>query len=363
VEAGIVPAAVSPMAGKKKETTMKWSQWLMLGVLVVLASVGCGGGGKDTPRLEGAGSSFIDPMMQVWAKNYYKGKNVQVNYQSTGSGAGINKMTAKEVDFGCSDAPLNAEQLSKAESAGGEVLHLQLCMGGIVPAYNLAGIKDLTFSGQVLIDIYLGRIKKWNDEAIGKLNPGVKLPEKEIAVAFRSDSSGSTYIFTDFLTKINEQAWTPGKSTAVKFPVGTGAKNNDGVAGFVKNNDGAIGYIELIYALENNIAFGKVLNASGKAIKADLKSVTAAAATAKIPDDLRYSITNAPGDDSYPIAGTVWALVFVKQPSDKAESLKDFLTWITHEGQKHCEKLHYAALPQTLVLKIEAKFKKIQASK
>ena len=342
---------------------MKRSQWLMLGALILLVGVGCGGGEKVSPRLEGAGSSFVDPMMQVWAKNYYKEKNIQVNYQSTGSGAGINKMTAKEVDFGCSDAPLNPEQLSKAETAGGEVLHIPLCMGGIVPAYNLPGIADLTFSGQVLMDIYLGKIKKWNDEAIAKLNPGVKLPDKEIAVAFRSDSSGSTYIFTDYLTKINEQAWKPGKSTAIKFPVGTGAKGNDGVAGLVKNNEGTIGYIELIFALENSITFGKVVNASGKAIKADLKSVTAAAATAKIPDDLRYSITNAPGDESYPIAGTVWALVFVKQPSDKAEPLQEFLSWVTHEGQKHCEKLRYAALPQVLVLKIEAKLKKIQAGK
>jgi phosphate transport system substrate-binding protein len=213
------------------------------------------------------------------------------------------------------------------------------------------------------MDIYLGKITKWNDEAIQKVNPGKKLPDKTIAVAFRSDSSGTTYIFTDYLTKIDKKAWTPGKSTAIKFPIGTGAKGNDGVAGFVKANEGAIGYIELIYAKKNSIPYGAILNRAGQAIKADLKSVTAAAATAKIPDDLRYSITDAPGEAAYPIAGTVWALVFVKQPEAKAAPLREFLDWITHEGQKHCEKLDYARLPNSLVQKIEAKLKKIEASK
>jgi phosphate transport system substrate-binding protein len=342
---------------------MKRSWMLMLGMLMVLAVVGCWGSAKNAPRLEGAGSTFVDPMMQVWAEAYNKQKNVQVNYQAKGSGAGINHMTAKDVDFGCSDAPLNDEQLAKASKAGGEVLHIPLCMGGIVPAYNLPGINDLTFSGKVLMDIYLGKIRNWNDKAIAKDNPGVKLPDKEIAVAFRSDSSGSTYILTDFFTKIDEQAWTPGKSTAIKFPVGTGAKGTDAVAGFVKQNEGAIGYVELIYALKSNISYGKVINKDGNAIKADLKSVTAAAAGAEIPEDLRYSITNAPGKDAYPIAGTVWALVYANQPADKAKLLSDFLTWVTHDGQKECEKLHYASLPPALVKKIEAKLAKIQASK
>jgi phosphate transport system substrate-binding protein len=344
---------------------MKRSWMLQLGMLVILASagVGCWGTGKNPPRLEGAGSTFVDPMMQVWSAAYNKEKNVQVNYQAKGSGAGIHMMTDKEVDFGCSDAPLNEEQLAKATAAGGEALHIPLCMGGIVPAYNLPGISDLTFSGKVLMNIYLGNITRWNDKEIATLNPDVKLPDKEIAVAFRSDSSGSTYILTDYFTKIDEQAWKPGRSTAIKFQVGTGAKGTDAVAGFVKNNEGAIGYVELIYALTNKITYGKVINADGKAIKADMKSVTAAAAGAKIPDDLRYSITNASGPDAYPIAGTVWALVYVNQPADKAKPLTEFLTWITHDGQKHCEKLHYASLPPVLVKKIEAKLAKIQAAK
>jgi phosphate transport system substrate-binding protein len=333
---------------------------VMLGMLVVLASVGCWGSSKSTPRLQGAGSSFVDPMMQEWAAEYKKQKKVEVNYQSKGSASGVSMMTGREVDFGCSDAPLDEEQLDKAKSEGGDVLHIPLCMGGIVPAYNLPGVTDLTFSGEVLMNIYLGKITRWNDKALAKLNPEQNLPDKEIAVAFRSDGSGSTYILTDYFTKINPDAWTPGRSTNVKFNIGTGAKNNAGVAKFVKDNEGAIGYVELIYALNEKIAFGKMINKSGKAIKAEMSSVTAAAATAKIPDDLRYSITNAEGDEAYPIAGTVWAVVYVKQPSQKAQLLTDFLTWITHDGQKMCDKLHYAPLPEGLVKKIEAKLKKIE---
>ncbi len=341
--------------------TRRWM--LLLGMVVVLVVVGCWGSGTTNPRLDGAGSTFVDPMMQAWSAAYKKEKKVEVNYQAKGSGAGINMMTEREVDFGCSDAPLNDEQLAKATAAGGDVVHIPLCMGAIVPAYNLPGITDLTFDGRVLMDIYLGKIKHWNDKALAKLNPDVKLPDKEIAVAFRSDSSGSTYILTDYFTKIDKEAWTPGRSTAIKFPIGTGNKGTDAVAGFVKGNEGAIGYVELIYALTNKITYAKMINREGKGIKADMKSVTAAAAGADIPDDLRYSITNAPGEDAYPIAGTVWALVYVKQPAEKAKPLTDFLTWVTHDGQKLCETLHYAALPPVLVKKIEAKLAKIQASK
>jgi phosphate transport system substrate-binding protein len=272
-------------------------------------------------------------------------------------------MTKKEVDFGCSDAPLNEEQLKTAEESGGEVVHIPLCMGAIVPAYNLPDAPELVFSGPVLMNIYLGKIKKWNDPALVKLNPGKNLPKLDISVAYRSDSSGSTYILTDYFMKIDDQAWSPRRGTSIAFPVGTGSKGTDGVAGFVKQTEGAIGYVELIYALKNKIPYGSVINAKGKAIKGDMKSVTAAAATAEIPDDLRYSITNAPGEDAYPIAGTVWAIVFTKQPAKKAEPLREFLTWITHDGQKHVEKLHYAPLPEKVVKKIDAKLAKITAGK
>jgi phosphate transport system substrate-binding protein len=300
-------------------------------------------------------------MMAEWSSVYHKEKQVEVNYQGKGSSAGVNMMTTKEVDFGCSDAPMNEEQLDKATKEGGDVLHVPLCMGAIVLAYNLPDTPDLVFSGKVIQDIYLGKITSWDDPAIRKLNPDKKLPGTKISVAFRSEGSGSTDIFTDYLTKIDKDAWTPGRGTSVKFPVGIGAKGTAGVAGYVKETAGAIGYVELIYSLKEKLPYGLVHNRKGKAIKADMKSVTAAAATAEVPDDLRYSITDAPGEGAYPIAGTVWAVLYAKQPADKAKPVKEFLRWVTHEGQKHCEKLHYAALPQELVKKIDAKLEKVTA--
>lgn len=332
-----------------------------LGVGMVLVGLGCGGDRKS--RLEGAGSTFVDPIMQEWASLYKKDRGVTINYQAKGSGAGIGMMTSREVDFGCSDAPLNEEQFGEAKEKGGEVIHIPLCMGAIVPAYNLPDMPDLIFSGPVLMQIYLGKITSWDDDQLVKLNPGKKLPKMDISVAYRSDASGSTYILTDYFMKIDEQAWTPRRGTTIKFPLGTGSKGNDGVAGFVKQSPGAIGYVELIYALKSDIPFGKIINKAGKPIKADMKSVTAAAATVKVPDDLRYSITDAPGKDAYPIAGTVWAIVYTKQPARKAPLVRDFLTWITHDGQKHTEALHYAPLPEGVVRKIDEKLKKIEASK
>lgn len=328
-----------------------------LPVLTILA-LGCG----DSPRrvrLEGAGSSFVDPLMQEWAGIYKKTQSVAINYQSKGSGAGIKMMTGQEVDFGCSDAPLSDEQLADCQKAKGEVIHVPLCMGAIVPAYNLPDLPDLIFDGPTLMQIYLGKITMWNDPALVKLNPGKTLPEEKITVAFRSDASGSTFILTDYFTQIDKAAWTPGKGTAPKFPVGTGAKGSDGIAGLIKGTRGTIGYVEMIYAMKNGIPYGRVVNAKGKAIKAEMSSVTAAAATATIPDDLRYSIVNPPGEEAYPISGTVWAIAYTKQGA-KAKPVKDFLTWATHEGQKEMESLHYARLPEAVVKKIEAKLAKIE---
>ena len=339
------------------------AKWLAACSAVVLLTVtGCpGGGGKATKRLDGAGSTFVDPIMQDWASLYKKEKDVNVNYQSKGSGAGINMMTDKEVNFGCSDAPLNDEQLEACKQKNGDVLHLPLCMGAIVPAYNLEGVTDLVFDGPTLMNIYLGNITKWNDPALVKLNPSAKLPGEKISVAFRSDSSGTTYIFSDYLTSIDSKAWTPGKGTAIKFPVGSGSKGNDGVAGSVKQIKGSIGYVELIYAMKNSISYGSMVNAKGKTIKASMESVTAAAETAKIPDDLRYSIVNAPGEDAYPIAGSVWAIVYVRQPAEKLELLREFLTWVTHDGQKATKQLHYAPLPAKIVKMIDDKVKLLEA--
>jgi phosphate transport system substrate-binding protein len=332
-----------------------------LATTVLVFGPGCTGDGKRP--LQGAGSTFVDPIMQEWASIYKKEKGISVNYQAKGSGAGIGMMTKQEVDFGCSDAPLNEEQLAAANERGGEVIHIPLCMGAIVPAYNLTDVPDLVFSGEVLMNIYLGKITSWDDPEISKLNKDKKLPKQKISVAYRSDASGSTYILTDYFMKIDPEAWTPKRGTAIKFPVGTGSKGTDGVAGFVKQTPGAIGYVELIYALKSDIPYGSVRNAAGKPIKGDMQSVTAAAASAEIPDDLRYSITNAPGKDAYPIAGTVWAIVYTKQPTKKAEPVRDFLTWITHDGQKYTEKLHYARLPEAVVKKIDEKLKKIEAGK
>lgn len=323
--------------------------------LAVLLAFGCG---DVKTRLEAAGSSFVDPMMQEWAAAYRKEHGVPLNYQSKGSGAGVRMMTMREVDFGCSDAPMTDEQLDECRANGGDVIHVPLCLGAIVPAYNLPDLPDLVFDGPTLIAIYLGHVTRWDDPALAKLNPGRELPARKISVAFRSDASGSTHVFTDFLTQAGA-AWTPGRGTAVRFPAGTGAKGNDGVAGLIKNTPGTIGYVELIYALKNDLPHGRVVNPKGKAVKAEMRSVTAAAATACVPDDLRYSIVNAPGEDAYPISATVWAIAYVDQ-GPWGGRLRDFLHWATHDGQAHAERLHYAPLPEGLVKKVEAQLGRLR---
>jgi phosphate ABC transporter phosphate-binding protein len=334
------------------------------GGLVITTLSGCGG--SDEKRISGAGSTFVYPMMSKWSDEYDKTKKVKANYQSIGSGGGIKQMIEKTVDFGCTDGPMNDEQLNEAKEKGGEVVHVPLVMGAVVPAYNVKGVDDLTFSGTVLADIFLGKIKKWNDEAIQDLNPKAKLPDKDIVVVHRSDGSGTTYIWVDYLAKVSD-AWREkvGVATSVKWPVGDGEKGNEGVANRVKSTDGALGYIELIYALQNDIKFGKVKNKAGEAITADLKSVTAAgdASLKNIRDDLRYSITDAEGKESYPISGTVWAVVYVNQPADKGQVVVDFLRWCLHDGQKLCDDLHYSKLPAGLVEKADKKLDMIKTGK
>jgi phosphate ABC transporter phosphate-binding protein len=331
--------------------------------LSLLTGSGCGG----TSRLNGAGSSFVKPMMDEWAKTYRNEKKVEVNYQSKGSSTGIEQMTNQEIDFGCSDAPMNPQQLKTAEGKGGKVVHIPLVMGAVVPVYNLPGVeKPLQFSGPVLADIFRRQITNWNDEALKKLNPGVMLPDKEIKVVHRSDGSGTNYIFTEFLSKVSP-AWEKQikYGTSVNWPEGTiGEKGNEGVSKSVKDTPGAIGYVELLYALKIGMKYGAVQNRESKFILADLQSVTAAAkgALKDIPPDLRFSLTNASGEDAYPISGTVWAICYVKQPKDKAQPLKTFLHWVTHEGQEQAAALHYARLPQELIALIDAKLNEIQAA-
>jgi phosphate transport system substrate-binding protein len=333
---------------------------------VALIAFGCSRSGS-APRLNAGGSTFVYPMMSKWASEYEKAKGAQVNYQSVGSGGGIQQMTAKTFDFGCTDAPMNEEQLQKARETGGEVVHIPLAMGGVVPTYSLEEVAEpLRFSGPVLADIFMGKVKKWNDPALRTLNPNANLPDKDIVIVHRSEGSGTTYIWADYLSKVSPE-WKEkvGVGTSVKWPVGTGQKGNEGVAGLVQRTPGSIGYVELIYATQNNIKFGSVRNKDGLFVTASLESVTAAAdnALSLIPEDLRYSITDAPGKDSYPVSGTVWAVVYVDQPADKGQAVIDFLKWITHEGQEFTAELHYARLPKGLIEKVDAKLAQVRIVK
>jgi phosphate transport system substrate-binding protein len=335
---------------------------------IVLALASCGDGGKQEQRLNAGGSSFVYPMMSKWASQYQKTQGVQVNYQSIGSGGGIQQMIAKTLDFGCTDAPMNEEQLKKAQESGGEVVHIPLVMGAVVPIYNLQGINQpLRFTGPVLADIYLEKIKKWNDPELAQLNPGVELPDQDILTVHRSDGSGTTYIWVDYLSKVSPVEWKTrvGVATSVNWPGGVAAKGNEGVAGKVSQSPGAIGYVELIYALQNKISFGVVQNQEGIFVTPSLESVTAAAqgALTHIPDDLRYSLTNAPGKDSYPISGTVWAVLYINQPRAKGEAVVRFLRWVTHEGQEYAKDLDYARLPGELVGRLEKKLDQVRLGK
>jgi phosphate transport system substrate-binding protein len=345
---------------------MKPTMAIVLLAATILSGTGCGGG-NQAQRLNGAGSSFVYPMMSKWASEYEKAKQVRVNYQSIGSGGGIRQMLERTVDFGCTDAPLNDEQLAKALETGGQVVHIPLVMGAVVPIYNLQGVNtSLRFSGSVLADIYMGKITKWNDPELAKLNPGVKLPDKEILTVHRSDPSGTTYICVDYLSKMSS-AWKSkiGVGTSVNWPGGIAAKGNEGVAGKVSQSMGAIGYVELVYALQNQIEFGVVQNREGAFTQPSLKSVTAAAKNAltTIPDDLRYSLTDASGKDSYPICGTTWAVIYENQPSGKGKAVVEFLRWVTHEGQEYAEKLDYARLPEQLVKRLETKLDAVHFGK
>ena len=333
-------------------------------------STGTGGGGgggdvKQVRSLNGGGSSFINPIMTKWAGAYNKEKGVQVDYTSSGSGNGIQQMIDKKNDFGCTDAPMNDEQLKKADDVGGEVLHVPLVMGAVVPIYNLKDVKEpVRFTGPVLADIFLGKIKKWDDPKLKDLNPKLALPGDEIAVVHRSDGSGTTYIWVDYLSKVSPE-WKEkvGVGTDVKWPTGVGAQKNDGVAGQVGRSPGALGYVELTFALNSKLQYGAVQNKEGEFVLASLDSVTKAAdgALKDIPADLRYSLTDAPGKEAYPICGTTWAVLYAKQPANKAKALADFLRWATHDGQQYTKDLQYARLPESLAKRVDEKIDQIKA--
>jgi phosphate transport system substrate-binding protein len=304
--------------------------------------------------INGAGASFPYPLYAKWFSDYQKAHpDVQINYQSIGSGGGIRQFTQKTVDFGASDAPMTDEQLAEAKAP---VLHIPTVLGAVVVTYNLPEVKTpVQLSGEVIGAIFEGKITKWDDAQIKALNPKTVLPALPILVAHRSDGSGTTAIFTDYLKKAST-AWKAGSGTAVKWPVGLGGKGNEGVAGLVKQTPGSLGYVELIYAKNNGLEYAVIKNKAGKFISPDLKSVTAAAAATTVPDDFRVSITDPVGKDAYPIAGFTYLLVWKDQPDAvKGQKLVDFLKWAVKEGQNGVSDLHYAPLPKTLVPKIQAK--------
>jgi phosphate transport system substrate-binding protein len=320
---------------------------LLAALLLVL-----GLGAAQAQKLTGAGATFPYPIYSKWFSEYSASHpGVEINYQSIGSGGGIRQVTAGLVDFGATDGPATDEQLAQSKT---KLIHLPTVLGAVVPVFNIPGVSDVKFSGEVLADIFLGKINTWNDARIAKDNPGVKLPGEKIIVVHRSDGSGTSYIFTDYLSKVNKE-WAngPGKGTSPSWPVGVGGKGNEGVAGLVRQLPGAIGYVELIYALQNKISYGDVKNASGHFVRASISGVTAAAASVKnIPADYRVSITNAPGATAYPISSFTWLLVPLKSPDPKKGAiLRDMLSWIVKSGESQAANLSYAPLPANVVEK------------
>jgi phosphate transport system substrate-binding protein len=359
---------------------MVWSRGV-LAVVIALVGVslaGCGGGSQSTEdaagaptgdrtrvQINGAGATFPYPIYSKWFEEYRKQHpHVEINYQSIGSGGGIRQISAETVFFGATDGPMTDEQLKAAPR---KVLHFPTVLGADVPVYNVANVgSDLKFTGSLLADIFLGKIKKWNEAAIASLNPGVSLPPTDITVVHRSDGSGTTYIWADYLAKVSAE-WKSkvGVNTSVNWPTGVGGKGNEGVAGLVSQTPGSIGYVELIYAKQNDISYGMVQNAEGEFVKASEESVTAAAkgAATSMPDDFRVSITNAPGAGAYPVSSFTWLLLFEDAP-DKNQSriMVDFLKWALTDGQSFATQLGYAPLPPEVVEKELALLERVKVS-
>ncbi len=337
---------------------------------VALAAAACGGGGgattgsatpaqpesgSGTVVLNGSGSTFAEPIYTQWSGEYHQANpNVQVNYQGIGSGGGIEQFTAGITDVGASDAPMNDEELAAARQKGGDVLHIPTVLGAVVATYNLQGVQELKLDGPTLADIFLGKIAKWNDPKIAALNQGVSLPDEDIRVVHRSDSSGTSYIFTGYLSAVSPD-WKSqvGQDKAPEWPTGIGAEGNDGVAAAIQQTDGAIGYNELAYALENQISYATLKNASGEFVKASLESTTAAGVGVEYPEDLRFSLLDSKASGAYPIVSATWQLLW-KDPSrvgmsrEKAKALANFVTWELTSGQRSATKLNYAPLPKDL---------------
>lgn len=329
---------------------MKLKLMMAAGISAALMTMAAG-----AQQLTGAGSTFAAPIYQKWFSEYAASHpGVQINYQPIGSGAGIRQASQGLVDFGATDGPMTDRQMNEAKI---KLFHIPTVLGGVVPAYNIPGVNtELKFTGEIIADIYLGTISKWDDARIKALNPGVNLPDHQILPVHRSDGSGTTYIWTDYLSKLSpEFARKVGKNTSVNWPGGMGQKGNAGVAGMIRNTPYAFGYVELIYAMQNHMLFGLVKNADGKFIKASPETVTAAAAGAakNMPDDFRTSITNAPGADSYPIASYTWLLIPLHSPDPaKGKVLVDFLRWMIQKGEAEATSLDYAPLPKNVEMKV-----------
>src|SRR5438067_4824267 len=332
-------------------------------LLLVCAILALPAAGQTT--LNGAGATFPNPMYSKWFSEYHKlHPEVQVNYQPIGSGGGIRQVTEATVDFGASDMPMTDEQLMVAQAKlGTKVLNVPTVLGADVPAYNIPGVNtELKFTPEILAGIFLGHITKWSDAAIAKVNPGVKLPNQEIIVVHRSDGSGTTFIWTDYLSKVSPEWKTKvGTNTSVNWPTGIGGKGNEGVSGQIKQTPGALGYVELIYAIQNKMPYAEVKNSAGKFIKPSLESITTAMATAQIPDDFRFSITNAAGSDSYPICGATWLLVYEQQKdAAKGKKLVEFLKWAAKDGEKMAKDLQYAPMPESLRQRVLKRIEEIK---
>jgi phosphate transport system substrate-binding protein len=335
---------------------------MLVGVVLVLTLAVFTSAAVAQTNLNGAGATFPYPIYSKWFNEFQKADGgVQINYQSIGSGGGIRQLQAGTVDFGASDMPLSDDQLKEM---GKSIIQFPTVLGSVVPAYNVPGVSgELKFTPEALAGIYLGQITKWNDKALTSVNPGVKLPDTDIVVVHRSDGSGTTFVWTDYLSKVSPE-WKSkvGSNTSVKWPVGLGGKGNEGVSGTVRQQPGAIGYIELIYALQNNIAFGLVKNAAGNFVKASLDSTTAAAASVKdMPADFRVSITNASGKSSYPIASFTYLLVPTQwQDQTKKTAMVNFLTWMLKDGEPMATELNYAPVPKLVAERERARIKEIR---
>ena len=348
---------------KRSFQLVAWLVVLILG-LVALACNG-GGSGASSVSLQGAGATFPNPLYQKWLSEYGKSHpNVKIDYQSIGSGGGVQQLKGQTVDFGASDSPMKDEDL---KAAPGEIVHVPTVLGAVVITYNLTGVNQpLRFSPEVVADVFLGKIKKWNDPKIAADNPGVSLPTMDITVVHRSDGSGTSAVFTDYLSKVSPE-WKEkvGTGTSPSWPVGLGGKGNEGVTGQVKSTPNTIGYVELAYAVQNKLPVAEIKNSSGNYITPSIDSVTAAAAAsaANTPEDLRVSITNATGPQAYPISSYTYILVYKNQKdAGKGKALVDFLWWGIHDGEGFAKELQYAPLPADIVKRAEAKISSITAN-